>query len=79
VGSRLDRSWFERDAPMVAPDLLGKLLHVQLDGIRCTGRIVETEAYMPDGPANHTCNGQTNRNAVMSGQLGHLYVDLSKK
>jgi|TARA_B110000238_G_scaffold105757_1_gene115190 DNA-3-methyladenine glycosylase len=55
------------------------LLDVLLAGMRCAGRIVETEAYMPDGPANHTCNGQTNRNAVMSGQLGHLYVDLSKK
>ncbi|MGZ0192833.1 DNA-3-methyladenine glycosylase [uncultured Ilumatobacter sp.] len=55
------------------------MLDVQLAGMRCTGRIVETEAYMPDGPENHTCNGQTNRNAVMSGQPGHLYVDLSKK
>jgi DNA-3-methyladenine glycosylase len=77
VGPRLDRSWFERDAPAVARDLLGKLLHVELAGIRCTGRIVETEAYMPDDPASHTFNGQTNRNAVMFGPPGHLYVYLS--
>lgn len=77
MGPCLDRSWFDRDAPVVAPDLLGKLLHVELAGIQCTGRIVETEAYMPDDPASHTFNGQTNRNAVMFGPPGHLYVYLS--
>lgn len=75
--SCLDRSWFDRDAPVVAPDLLGKLLHVDLAGIRCTGRIAETEAYMPDDPASHTFNGETNRNSVMFGPPGHLYVYLS--
>ncbi len=77
AASRLDRAWFERDAPVVAPDLLDKLLVVTVDDVQCSGRIIETEAYMPDDPASHTFNGVTGRNAVMFGPAGHLYVYLS--
>ncbi|MEP6299956.1 MAG: DNA-3-methyladenine glycosylase [Ilumatobacter sp.] len=75
--TRPDRRWFERDAPVVGPDLLNKLLVVTVDGITCSGRIVETEAYMPDDPASHTFRGLSLRNAVMFGPPGHLYVYLS--
>ncbi|MFK8025584.1 MAG: DNA-3-methyladenine glycosylase [Ilumatobacter sp.] len=73
----LDRSWFARDAPTVALDLLGKLLVVDSNGVRCSGRIVETEAYTSDDPASHTYNGPTPRNRVMFGPAAHLYVYLS--
>lgn len=74
----LERAWFERAAPEVAVDLLNKLLVVvDDDGVTCSGRIIETEAYMPDDPASHTFNGKTTRNAVMFGPAGHLYVYLS--
>lgn len=73
----LSRDWFARDATLVAPDLLNKVLRVVVDGEVASGRIIETEAYLPDDPASHTYNGPTERNRVMFGPAGHLYVYLS--
>jgi len=67
---RVDRSLLTADAPAVAPQLLNKLL---VHG-GCVGRIVEVEAYRQDDPASHTFRGETNRNAIMFGPAGHLYV-----
>ena len=73
----LSRDWFARDAATVAPDLLNKILRVDVDGDVASGRIIETEAYLPDDPASHAYNGPTARNRVMFGPAGHLYVYLS--
>ena len=73
----LTRAWFDRAADVVAPDLLNKVLSVESDGGIASGRIIETEAYLPDDPASHAFNGQTDRNRVMFGRAGHLYVYLS--
>lgn len=60
---------------MVAPELLGRTLVRRLPGgARLAGRIVEAEAYEPGDPASHGFRGPTQRNAVMFGPPGHLYV-----
>lgn len=71
----LDRAFFDRPVLDVAPDLLGRVL------VRATPegpielRLTEVEAYagLVD-PGSHAYRGRTDRNAVMFGPPGHVYV-----
>jgi DNA-3-methyladenine glycosylase len=58
--------------------MLGKtLVHVSEDGVRRSGRIVETEAYVgPDDLASHARVGSKGRAKIMYGQAGVAYVYL---
>ena len=72
------RSFYDRPATQVAPELLGKILVRTLPGgMRLAARIVEAEAYERDDPASHSFRGQTPRNSTMFGPPGHLYVYLT--
>ncbi len=74
----LPRSFHSRPSPVVAPDLLGRLLVRRLeDGVLLVGRIVECEAYQEDDPASHSYRGRTSRTEVMFGPPGHLYAYFS--
>ncbi len=70
------RSFFARDARVVARALLGCLLvHERPQGLARVARIVETEAYR--GPTDLACHarvGLTKRTRVLLGQPGHAYV-----
>jgi DNA-3-methyladenine glycosylase len=75
-GRPLPRSFFDRDARAVAPELLNKLLHVA-DPVHgdLRVRLVEVEAYCgAEDPGAHSYRGRTRRNATMFGPPGRLYV-----
>ncbi|MGH8907231.1 MAG: DNA-3-methyladenine glycosylase [Egibacteraceae bacterium] len=70
--SRLERGFFARPAPVVAPDLVGKLLIAAAGGL--VARLVEVEAYMQDDPACHAYGRRTPRLEPLYGPPGHAYV-----
>jgi DNA-3-methyladenine glycosylase len=72
---RLPRAFFERPSAEVARDLLGKVLFRRAGDGLMAGRIVETEAYGgEDDPGSHAFRGPTQRNAVMFGAAGRIYL-----
>lgn len=63
------------DTLAAAPALLGSYLVRELDGELLVGRIVETEAYLPEGdPACHASKRETPRNRMMFGDPARAYV-----
>ena len=70
----LPRSFIARPAPVVARELLGRLLVSPMNGLPLLARIVECEAYEEEDPASHSFRGRTARTEVMFGPPGHLYV-----
>ena len=71
----LGKEFFNRKAPVVARELLGKYLVRKVGGKTIALMISETEAY--DGfkvKASHAHRGQTPRNSVMFGHSAHIYV-----
>jgi len=71
------QKFFNRGAPIVARELLGKYLIVRRNGKEKAFMITETEAY--DGlhdKASHASRGKTPRNAPMFGGAGRFYVYL---
>ena len=73
----LPRSFYERLAPHLAPELLGCLLVREHDGRLLVGRIVEVEAYLGhEDAASHAYRGPTPRSRIMFGPAGYAYVYL---
>jgi DNA-3-methyladenine glycosylase len=74
-GQILSKAFFDKPAPMVAWDILGKVLvHETSKGI-VAGKIVETEAYLGGkDPACHASAGDTRRNEIFRSEPGTVYV-----
>ena len=71
----LKRSFYARDAEIVARELLGTILVHRAAAQERRARIVETEAYVgAHDLACHASKGRTQRTDVMFGQAGHAYV-----
>ena len=71
----LPRSFYDREADLVARDLLGAVLEHRSEQGLASGRIVEVEAYMgPHDPACHAAAGLTQRTRPLFGPPGTSYV-----
>jgi DNA-3-methyladenine glycosylase len=70
AAAHITRKFFDHSVHEVAPALIGATLLV--DGVG--GIIVELEAYHHTDPAAHSYGGETERNAVMFGPPGFVYV-----
>lgn len=70
---RLGRDFFADSALEVAKRLIG--CELACDGV--AGVIVETESYRQDDPACHAYRGMTDRNKILFGEPGLVYVYLS--
>jgi DNA-3-methyladenine glycosylase len=70
-----DRDFLRQSPLEVAPRILGSTITADSPEGRVTVRITEVEAYLgAQDPGSHAFRGQTNRNAVMFGEPGHLYT-----
>ena len=76
---RLAREFFRRDPQTVAQQLLGQRLVRQVEGIRISGLIVETEAYLGviDKAAHSFGGRRTTRTETMYADGGTAYVYLN--
>ena len=73
---KIGRSFYDRDARIVAEDLIGKVLVRKYDEKTIKLRITETEAYIAEiDKASHGYGGKiTPRTRIMFGPPGYAYV-----
>ena len=76
-GKALDPQFFDRDAEIVARELIGCSLVRRRNNKLLKHKITETEAYVgPHDLACHSSKGRTKRTEVMFGPPGTLYIYL---
>ena len=78
---KLTYDFYNRDAHVVAKELLGKLLVRKTPEGSVKGRIVEVEVYKGTADSmDHACHAfpmkRTDRTGVMFGEAGHAYIYL---
>lgn len=67
-------AFFDRDACLVARELLGKVIRHWLDGLWLSARIIETEAYYLAERGSHASLGYTEKRRALFLDGGHIYM-----
>ncbi|MBO9559915.1 MAG: DNA-3-methyladenine glycosylase [Caulobacter sp.] len=75
--TRLTRDELPTDTAALARFLIGKVVVRETPEGVISGRIVETEAYVPGDAASHAFRGMTPRTRPMFLERGHAYVYLN--
>jgi len=70
----LPASFFDRDPPTVARDLLGKVLRRRLGGRWLTAAVVEAEAYSIEEKGSHASLGRTPSREALWASPGTIYM-----
>ncbi|OOV94023.1 DNA-3-methyladenine glycosylase [Pseudomonas sp. MF4836] len=70
----LPDSFFDRDAQLLARELLGKIIRHKFDGLWLSARIIETEAYYCEEKGSHASLGYTEKRKALFLDGGHIYM-----
>lgn len=72
--SALPDSFFDRDAQLLARELLGKVIRHRVGDIWLSARIIETEAYYVAEKGSHASLGYTEKRKALFLDGGHIYM-----
>ncbi|MCY1406892.1 putative 3-methyladenine DNA glycosylase [compost metagenome] len=70
----LPDTFFDRDAQVLAKDLLGKVIRHRHGPYWLSARIIETEAYYVAEKGSHACLGYTEKRKALFLDGGHIYM-----
>ena len=70
----LPDAFFDRDAQLVASELLGKVIRHRVNGLWLSARIIETEAYYCAEKGSHASLGYTEKRKALFLDGGHIYM-----
>lgn len=70
----LSDAFFDRDAQLLARQLLGKVIRHRVNGLWLSARIIETEAYYCVDKGSHASLGYTEKRKALFLDGGHIYM-----
>ncbi|EJN18306.1 MULTISPECIES: DNA-3-methyladenine glycosylase [unclassified Pseudomonas] len=70
----LPDTFFDRDAQVLAKDLLGKVIRHRVGDLWLSARIIETEAYYCAEKGSHASLGYTEKRKALFLDGGHIYM-----
>ncbi|RON55882.1 DNA-3-methyladenine glycosylase [Pseudomonas frederiksbergensis] len=70
----LPDAFFDRDAQILARELLGKVIRHRVGNLWLSARIIETEAYYCEEKGSHASLGYTEKRKALFLDGGHIYM-----